>query len=98
MRIISTDNFIETYAKLVQRGFGFLDSKFRIKSSSRTLSAFDKSVENAGAHKYEFGNDQYDAILFHASLHHFINETDEPERILNDLIRIEDEYLEGSES
>lgn len=47
MRIITTDDFIETYAKLVQRGSGFLLSKFRFRSKNRTLSAFDRTAVNA---------------------------------------------------
>ncbi len=47
MRIITTDDFVETYAKGVQRGFGFLASKFRISNHHRTLSAFDDSAANA---------------------------------------------------
>jgi ubiquinone/menaquinone biosynthesis C-methylase UbiE len=49
MRIITTDDLIETYAKLVQRGSGFLGSKFRIRGISRTLSAFDNSAEIASS-------------------------------------------------
>lgn len=47
MKIITTDDLVESYAKGVQRGTGFLASKFRLRGSQRTLSAFDETAGNA---------------------------------------------------
>ncbi len=47
MRIITRDDFTETYAKVVQRGTGFLTSKFRVRGSHRTLSAFNHTAKIA---------------------------------------------------
>ena len=47
MKWMTTDDFTETYAKLVQRGFGFIASKFRLRGSERTLSAFNDSAIHA---------------------------------------------------
>lgn len=40
-RIITIDDFVETYCKLKQRGFAFILSKFTFNDRLRTLSAFD---------------------------------------------------------
>jgi ubiquinone/menaquinone biosynthesis C-methylase UbiE len=49
MRIVTRDDFTETYAKLAQRGFGFLASKMRFRGSRRTLSAFDRTAVNVSS-------------------------------------------------
>jgi len=41
MPLITSDDIIETYSKLKQRGLSFIISKFNFNSRSRTLSAFD---------------------------------------------------------
>lgn len=41
MRIITVDDFIETWCKIKQRGFRFIISKFSINARLRTQSAFD---------------------------------------------------------
>ena len=43
MRIITLDDFIDTYFKIVQRGSGFILSKFTLNKESRTKSAFDNT-------------------------------------------------------
>jgi SAM-dependent methyltransferase len=47
MRIITIDDFIETYVKMVQRGSGFLASKFSFSGNRRTLSTFNDTASNA---------------------------------------------------
>lgn len=41
MPLITSDDFIETWSKINQRGFSFFLSKFNPKPRARTLSAFD---------------------------------------------------------
>lgn len=41
MPLITSDDIIETYSKLQQRGANFIFSKFNLNGRSRTLSAFD---------------------------------------------------------
>lgn len=43
MRIITIDDFIDTYFKLIQRGSKFILSKFTFDNEKRTKSAFDNS-------------------------------------------------------
>ncbi len=43
MRIVTLDDFIDTYFKLIQRGRGFLFSKFTFNKEKRTKSAFDNT-------------------------------------------------------
>lgn len=40
-RLITLDDFIETYAKLHQRGFQFISSKFKIDTTERAKTAFN---------------------------------------------------------
>ncbi len=44
MRIITSDDFIDTYCKFAQRGSRFFFSKFTFSNTSRTKSAFSDSV------------------------------------------------------
>ena len=44
MRIITTDDIIDTYCKLIQRGGSFFFSKFTFSEKSRTKSAFSDSA------------------------------------------------------
>lgn len=47
-RILTIDDFIDTYAKLRQRGFSFISSKFTPNASKRTQSAFNElDIESA---------------------------------------------------
>lgn len=41
-RLITADDFIDTYAKIKQRGLGFISSKFNFSSIERTKSAFNE--------------------------------------------------------
>ncbi|APZ45370.1 hypothetical protein BW723_03225 [Polaribacter reichenbachii] len=43
MRIITLDDFIDTYFKIIQRGSGFILSKFTFNNEKRTKSAFDNT-------------------------------------------------------
>ncbi|WP_405611142.1 class I SAM-dependent methyltransferase [Polaribacter sp. Asnod1-A03] len=43
MRIITLDDFIDTYFKIIQRGSGFFFSKFTFNKEKRTKSAFDNT-------------------------------------------------------
>lgn len=43
MRFVTTDDIIETYCKIHQRGLDFVVSKFHLNNSKRTKSAFDNS-------------------------------------------------------
>jgi ubiquinone/menaquinone biosynthesis C-methylase UbiE len=43
MSIITLDDFIDTYFKIIQRGSGFFFSKFTFNNEKRTKSAFDNS-------------------------------------------------------
>lgn len=43
MRYITSDDFIESYSKLYQRGFRFILSKLNISSRARTISTFTPS-------------------------------------------------------
>lgn len=43
-RLITTDDFIDTYSKIKQRGNYFFFSKFTFNSQKRTKSAFDKTA------------------------------------------------------
>lgn len=45
IRLITIDDFIDVYVKLHQRGIRFLLSKFFTRSESRSISAFDHSIE-----------------------------------------------------
>lgn len=45
MRILTLDDILDTYSKIVQRGYGFFISKFTLNKDSRAISAFDKSSE-----------------------------------------------------
>jgi ubiquinone/menaquinone biosynthesis C-methylase UbiE len=44
MPLITTDDIIETYAKLRQRGLGFILKKLNFSGKERTLGAFDESA------------------------------------------------------
>lgn len=44
MRIITKDDFIDIYQKMLQRGAKFIFSKFNLNNKSRTLSAFDDTA------------------------------------------------------
>jgi ubiquinone/menaquinone biosynthesis C-methylase UbiE len=43
MRIITLDDFIDTYFKIIQRGSNFFFSKFTLNKEKRTKSAFDNT-------------------------------------------------------
>lgn len=43
MRIVTLDDFVDTYFKIIQRGSGFILSKFTLNEESRTKSAFDNT-------------------------------------------------------
>lgn len=43
MRLITIDDFLDTYFKIIQRGKGFFLSKFTFKNEKRTQSAFNDS-------------------------------------------------------
>lgn len=43
MRILTIDDIIDTYSKIVQRGYRFFFSKFTFNKDSRAISAFDES-------------------------------------------------------
>jgi ubiquinone/menaquinone biosynthesis C-methylase UbiE len=43
MRIVTLDDFIDTYFKIIQRGSGFILSKFTTNKESRTKSAFNNT-------------------------------------------------------
>ena len=43
-RLITSDDLIDTYAKLNQRGLKFILSKFNIKGTERTRSAFNEEA------------------------------------------------------
>ena len=43
MRLITLDDFIDTYFKIIQRGSGFFLSKFTFNKENRTKSAFDNT-------------------------------------------------------
>lgn len=45
-RLITRDDFIETYCKIKQRGSNFIISKFTFKEIDRTKSAFDTNRKN----------------------------------------------------
>lgn len=47
MRYITSDDFIESYSKLYQRGFRFILSKLNISSRARTISTFTPSEMQA---------------------------------------------------
>ena len=47
MRLLTIDDFLETYIRLRQRGFNFILSKFKFNSSERTVSSFDSDIKNA---------------------------------------------------
>ncbi|MDD7885334.1 hypothetical protein [Flavivirga sp. 57AJ16] len=48
MRIITWDDFIETYTKIHQRGLNFIISKLNFSSIKRTVSAFnDDNIKSA---------------------------------------------------
>lgn len=47
MRIITTNDFIDTYCKIVQRGKSFFFSKFTFNSQKRTKSAFDNTAQTS---------------------------------------------------
>ncbi|WP_248723589.1 class I SAM-dependent methyltransferase [Seonamhaeicola sp. ML3] len=47
MRIITLDDFIDTYAKLKQRGLGFISSKFKISKIKRAKTAFNHKDINS---------------------------------------------------
>ena len=44
MALITRDDFIDVYQKFIQRGWGFIASKFSINQQSRTKSAFSDSA------------------------------------------------------
>ncbi|MDX6746505.1 methyltransferase domain-containing protein [Polaribacter sp. PL03] len=46
-KLITLDDFIDTYCKLIQRGKGFIFSKFTFNNLSRTKSAFDNTAVSA---------------------------------------------------
>ena len=46
-RLITIDDFIDTYCKVIQRGRGFVFSKFTFNNLNRTKSAFDNSAVSA---------------------------------------------------
>lgn len=43
MRLVTLDDFIDTYFKIIQRGSKFILSKFTLNKESRTKSAFDNT-------------------------------------------------------
>ena len=43
MRLVTLDDFIDTYFKIIQRGSSFVLSKFTFNKEKRTKSAFDNS-------------------------------------------------------
>lgn len=43
MRLITLDDFLDTYSKVSQRGYSFFLSKFTLDKNSRAISAFDES-------------------------------------------------------
>ena len=43
MRLVTLDDFIDTYFKIIQRGTGFFFSKFTFNKEKRTKSAFDNT-------------------------------------------------------
>lgn len=43
MRLITLDDFLDTYSKVAQRGYSFFLSKFTFNKNSRAISAFDES-------------------------------------------------------
>jgi ubiquinone/menaquinone biosynthesis C-methylase UbiE len=47
MRLITSDDFIDTYCKIIQRGRHFVFSKFTLDKKTRTKSAFDDSAFSA---------------------------------------------------
>jgi len=44
MRILTRDDIIDTYSKIIQRGSSFIFSKFTLNKKSRTISAFDDTA------------------------------------------------------
>jgi len=43
MRLITLDDFLDTYSKVSQRGYAFILSKFTFNKNSRAISAFNES-------------------------------------------------------
>lgn len=43
MKIVTLDDFVDTYFKIIQRGSGFILSKFTLNEESRIKSAFDNT-------------------------------------------------------
>ncbi len=48
MRLITNDDFIETYLRFLQRGLPFLLSKISLKSNQMTISSFGSKMQRAG--------------------------------------------------
>lgn len=45
MKLVTFDDFLDTYSKISQRGYAFFFSKFTLNKNSRAISAFDKTSQ-----------------------------------------------------
>lgn len=64
MRLITIDDIIDTYTKLVQRGPGFIISKFNPRPGARTLTAFDSTAgQSSNAWDIPYVKERWNSLI-----------------------------------